>query len=467
MKDKKRELFLFSAWDRTGLEDHLSRMAEKGWLVEKLTSFSLIYRRTDPKKLTFCICYYPKASAFAPGPSEDQQTFYEFCQYAGWVLAAEYAQLQIFYNEREDPVPIETDPLLELETIHKTMKRSGLPAQILLAVLALFQGGLLISSFRRDPIGLLSSSSSLFTGLCWVLVLVMTAAEVIAYCRWRSRARKAAERGEFLPSSSRVRLQAACLVIVGAGLLYYALSVFTSGDRMMITIMPLMFLWMGLLFFLVNAIRNGLKRKKVSANVNRVVTIVSAFVLAYAMVGAIIFGVLYGGSRGWFAGEQGTYQYHGSVFTIYDDELPLTVEGLTGAAYSEDAYTREWRDAASLLLAQYTARQHPRFDAENYRELPVLEYTVTQVKIPALYNMCKNALLAEYDGSDEIWQDRVYAPIDPIPWGAAEAYRVMDEEYGPWDRYLLCYPDRFVEFRPDWELTPEQMALVGEKLGTN
>ena len=48
-----------------------------------------------------------------------------------------------------------------------------------------------------------------------------------------------------------------------------------------------------------------------------------------------------------------------------------------------------------------------------------------------------------------------------------EAYRVMDEEYGPWDRYLLCYPDRFVEFRPDWELTPEQMALVGEKLGTN
>ena len=467
MKDKKRELFLFSAWDRTGLESHLSRMAEKGWLVEKTTSFGLVYRRTEPKKLTFCICYYPKASAFAPGPSEDQQTFYDFCQHAGWVLTAEYAQLQIFYNERENPVPIETDPALELETIHKTMKRSALPSQILLAVLALAQGGLLISSLRRDPIAVLSSAANLFTGLCWVLVLVMTAAEVIAYYRWRARAKKAAERGEFLPSTSRIRLQIACLAIVGVGLLYYILSVFTSGDRMMMTIILLMFLWMGLLFFSVNAIRNGLKRKKASTNVNRVVTIVSAFVLAYAMVGVLIFGVLYGDSHGWFTGKQDTYQYHGSVFTIYDDALPLTVEDLTGEEYGDGVYTREWRDDASLLLAQYVARQHPRFDAENYRDLPTLEYTVTQVKLPALYDLCKNALLAEYDGSDEIWEDLAYAPIDPAPWGAAEAYRVMDGEYGPWDRYLLCYPDRFVEFRPDGELTAAQMALVGEKLGTS
>ena len=467
MRDKKKELFLFSAWDRTGLESHLTQMAEKGWLVEKTTSFGLIYRRTEPKKLTFCICYYPKASAFAPGPTEDQQTFYEFCQYAGWVLAAEYAQLQIFYNEREDPVPIETDPVLELETIHKTMKRSGLPSQILLAVLALAQGGLLISSLRRDPIAVLSSAANLFTGLCWVLVLVMTAAEVIAYYRWRARARKAAERGEFLPSTSRVKLQIACLAIVGVGLLYYILSVFTSGNRMMMTLLPLMFLWMGLLFVLVNAIRNGLKRKKVSTNVNRVVTIGSAFVLAYAMVGVIIFGVLYGSNRGWFAGEQGTYQYHGSVFTIYDDALPLTVEDLTGAEYDAGVYTREWRDNASLLLAQYVARQHPRFDAENYRDLPILEYTVTLVRIPALYDLCKSTLLAEYDGSDEIWEDRAYAPIDPAPWDAAEAYRVIDREYGPRDIYLLCYPDRFVEFRPEGELTAAQMALVGEKLGNS
>ena len=116
MKTTKKEMFLFSGWDRSGLEEHLARMAEKGWLVEKITSYCLIYRKIEPKKLTFCVCYYPKASSFAPGPTEDQETFYEFCQHAGWVLAAEWAQLQMFYNERENPVPIETDPVMELET---------------------------------------------------------------------------------------------------------------------------------------------------------------------------------------------------------------------------------------------------------------------------------------------------------------------------------------------------------------
>ena len=467
MKDKKRRVELYSLWDHTGLEAHLTRMAEKGWLIEKIGSFSWVYRRIEPQKLSFCVTYYPKATAFTPEPTEDQETFYEFCQYAGWELAASCAQLQVFVNERGNPTPIETDPVLELDTIHRTAKKSTLLSQFLLILVALLQGVMLISRFLRDPIGLLSSASALLSGICWIILLLLTGCEIFAYYHWRLKAKKAAERGEFLATNSRIKLQIGCLIVIGIALLYYVLSVFTSGDRMMMTLMPLMFLGMGLLILLTHAIRDLLKRKKVSANVNRVVTLVSCFVLSYALIGGITFGTLRGIQRGWFTGEQGTYQYHGAIFTIYDDELPLTVEDLAGEEYGEGVYVREWRDNASLLLAQYVARQHPRFDAENYRDLPTLEYTVTQVKIPALYDMCKNALLAEYDGSDEYWEGRTYTPIDPAPWGAAEAYRVMDEEYGPWNIYLLCYPDRFVEFRPDGELTPGQMALAGERLGIN
>ena len=54
--------------------------------------------------------------------------------------------------------------------------------------------------------------------------------------------------------------------------------------------------------------------------------------------------------------------------------------------------------------------------------------------------------------------------LDPAPWGAAEAYQfVMDDE--TLDLYLLCYEDRIVKLDLDWELTPAQMAVVGEKLG--
>lgn len=467
MKDKKRRFEFYSIWDHTGLEAHLARMAEKGWLIEKIDSFGWVYRRIEPKKLTFCVTYYPKASDFAPGPTEDQETFYEFCQYAGWELAASCAQLQVFVNQRENPIPIETDPALELDTIHRTMKRSALISHILLAVLALLQGGMLVSNLLRNPIRMLSSSSGFFSGICWILVLLLSGSEIIAYYRWRARAKKAAERGEFLSTNSRIKLQIGCLVIVGIGLLYYFLSLFTSGDRVMMTIAPLMFLGLGLLIFLANALKKLLKRMKVSANVNRVVTFVFIFVMSFALVGGVTFGMLAGIRRGWFRGDRDTYQYHGSVFVIYDDELPLTVEDLTGGDYGENAYTREWRDTASLLLARYEAHQYRRFDTENFSDLPALDYTVTLVKLPALYDMCKNALLAEYDGSDEYWRDRAYVLQDAAPWGAKEAYRVVDAEYGPWNIYLLCYPDRFVEFCPDWELTPEQMALVGEKLGNS
>ena len=135
MKDKKRRFEIFSFLDYTGIAAHLSKMAEKGWMVESMTNFGWTYRRIEPKKLTFYVSYYPKASEFDPEPTEEQKIFHDFCEHTGWILAAVSAQMQIFYNERENPVPIETDPMLEVETIHAAAKKSYLPAYfVLLAV---------------------------------------------------------------------------------------------------------------------------------------------------------------------------------------------------------------------------------------------------------------------------------------------------------------------------------------------
>lgn len=462
MRDRKRILELRSLWDHTGLERHLAEMAERGWLLEKIGTFAWSYRRVEPRRLTFCVSYYPKASAFDPGPTEEQEDFYALCRHAGWELAAASAQLQVFYNERENPVPIDTDPVLEVETIHQTVKRSLLPSQLALVLLAVVNGGLFVSGALGDPIGTLSSASRLFTGLCWAELLVLSLSEIIGYCRWRGKARAAAERGEFLATKSRVGLQIFSLAVLGLGLLYYFLSVFTSGDRVMMVVAPLMFLWMAALFLLVRAIRDGLKRKKASRGINRAVTFGAAFVLAYAMVGLIILGTLVGMENGWFAGEEDTYQYRGQTFSAPQDPLPLTVEELLGVAY--DGYIREQSSRQSFLLAQYEARQRARFDAADYKEMPRLEYTVTLVKLPALYGLCREALLKEGDG-EGIWENRRYVSQEAEPWGAAEAYRLWDDEYGPWDEYLLCYPDRLVELHLDWEPTAEQMAAVGERLG--
>ena len=78
MKDMKRRLETYSFFDRTGIEAHLTSMAAKGWMIEKLTNFGWIYRRTKARQLTFCVTYYPDASVFDPAPSDKQNRFYAF-----------------------------------------------------------------------------------------------------------------------------------------------------------------------------------------------------------------------------------------------------------------------------------------------------------------------------------------------------------------------------------------------------
>ena len=464
MRETIRRMEVFSFYDRTGLERHLQDMAARGWLLEGIGQFLWTYRRTEPRTLTFSVCYFPKASAFDPGPSEEQETFYDFCAHTGWALAASSAQLQVFYNARQDPTPIETDPVLEVDAIHRSMRRSGLPAQLALMAVALLNGALFVYRLLLDPIGVLASKSGLFTGLCWVLMLLAAGMEVVSYLLWHRRAVSAAEEGVFLESKSHRKFQIATLAAVTAGLIWYLLSIAVSGNRMMMVIAAMMFLiYLPGVFLATRGIKELLKRKKVSARVNRVVTIAMAFLAAYGLTAVIVMGTLYGSSHGWFAGDRDTYEYHGNTFTVYDDTLPLTVEDLLDVRH--DGYIRERREECSILLARLELRQHPRFDADDYREMPTLEYTVTLVRFPALYRICKNALLAEYDGSDEIWPGQVYVQQDAAPWGAEEAYRVRDPEYGDRDRWLLCYPDRFVELHPDWELTPEQMGIVGQAVG--
>lgn len=466
MKDKKHVMEFFSFYDCSGLERRLTAMAEKGWLLEKVGSTLWTYRRTESRKLTFCVCWFPKASAFDPEPSEDQQTFYDFCEHTGWTLAASYGQMQVFYNDRPDPVPIETDPVMEVDAIHRAARRTTLPFHLILLVLALLYSGLFVSRLLNDPIGVLSSATNLFTGVDWIILTMLEVVECGSYFLWHHRAVKAAEQGMFLEAKSHRTFQIICLTVVGIGLFYYFASILISGNRMMMVIALLMFGVYLPGYLLTRGMMAFLKKKKVSAGVNRTVTFLSAFVVAFLVVGGSTGSVLFGSSHGWFAGEDETYEYHGTIFTAPQDELPLTVEDLMDVNF--DGYIREQSNHQSILLAQYESRQRARFDAADFREMPTLEYTVTLVKVPALYDICKNALLADWEDDWRPDGHKDYTmPIDPTSWNAKDAYQLANQEYGPENTFLLCYEDKLVEidFSYGWDVTPEQMVLVAEKLG--
>lgn len=474
MKDRKRRMELYSLYDRSGMEEHLTQMAERGWLLEEIGTYLWTYRRIEPKKLTFSVCYFPKASQFDPQSSEEQETFYDFCRHTGWILAASNAQLQVFYNEGQDPVPIDTDPAGEVETVHKAMKKSFLPGHLLLLGAVLLFGGRLFSDLQKDPIGTLSNPANLFLCLCLILLLVMAATEIGTYFHWHRKAVKAAQQGEFYGTKGHQKLQVAALILLFAGLLFYLLSLFASASRMARVLTILLFLiYVPGISLLVGGIRGYLKKQGTSAGVNRAVTFVGSVVIILLLVLGVNIITLCVSDLGWLReGNTVTYEYQGEVYTLHREPAPLTLEDLLKGDFSR--YSLYWQGTQSPLLGQYTANQWPIGPVELFPEAFHLDYEVILVKIPALYDLCRETKLHERDdwgGRNPAWQGYAYAPTDPAPWGAEEAYQWVPGDGADNDRdahqFLLFYPDRVVEINLQWEQAPTaaQMALVGEKLG--
>lgn len=462
MKKTKRRIETLSFWDHTGISSHLEKMAVKGWMIEKIVNTGWVYRRIEPKIVHFAVSYYPKASEFDPEPSEEQKMFHEFCAHTGWKLVCTSAQMQIFYNEQEEPIPIETEPELELQAIHASAKKSFLLPYSLFLVSALMNIAMFISSLLGDPIELLSNPSRLFSGFAFLMLALLSSVEMISYVCWLIKAKKAAKHGEFLRGISTSAFQKGALLLVILGAVYWTVNYIVFGDSLKRWVAIVMGIYMPALFIIVNATKEFLKRKKASRGVNRIVTILTSFVISFSMMGLVVYGTLFASSHGWFADkDEETYEHGGMTWVIHQDELPLVVEDLVEIEY--DGYIKERRGDSSMLLGQFFLHQRPRYDEKEYASIPQIEYTITQIRVPALYEFCKNRLIYEKEVLYPI-EEQEYKSVDASSWGAKEAYRLYDPQYGAQDVYLLCYDNVIVEIMFDWEPVKEQMAIVGEKL---
>lgn len=449
MKKTKRQLIPFSCYDLTGMKNHLEKMALQGWMLQRITNWGWYYRRTEPRAVHFTISYYPRASEFEPEPTEEQLTFQDFCRRSGWHLAAASGQMQIFYNEQEHPVPIETDPVLEVEMIAKAARRM-LPVHIILLLLGFCMGGSWCYSLFHDPIGLLASASSLFMGLCWLCLFLYAVVDLTLYFTWLFRAKRAAQQGDFLPTRGAHRLMQGIGVLTVVGLVYWLLASRLPGSQLLFLVILLGY---AALLVSVNGTKDFLKRKKVSAKVNRAVTLTVDGVLALAIMGGISLGVL--------------QIFRSGAFSIGDYlEAPVSASELLGTGSGD--YTTSTSFDTSALVTRQEFRQWSRMEPQ----LPGMELTVVKVHIPALYGLCFSQLYHAYDVSPVPGTDggvqtpgTAYRPIDAASWGAQAAYQLYEGET-PANRYLLCWPNQLAELSADWSLTPEQMTAVGTHLTT-
>lgn len=468
MKDTKRRMEVYPFYHHTGIEAHLEKIAEKGWMLERISNRGWHYRRIEPKKLHFCISYYPKASEFDPEPSEEQKTFMEFCAHTGWTLVCTTAQMQIFCNERENPVPIETDPVLEVENIHASMKKSFLKAQFFLMALGLVMSFFFVGELFVNVIDVLARPTKLFTGVCWLLVILLSVTDVTAYFRWHKKAVVAAEQGIFLDTPSTLAVQWIALAVLGGCGIFLLANLAGSGDTMMLFVFGGMGVYMFLLFLFADWIKRFGKKRKWSRGANMVVSVLLTMVASVIMMNVVIFATLKLKQEGIFDPEEETYQHGGITWTAHKDPIPLRIEDLMEERW--DGYITERQGNSSLFLSKYEMSQRARFDAEAYADMPSLQYTVVDVKMPFLYDWCRAEMMDELDESDNGLVPGEFGDVlistDAAAWGAEEAYYVTNNRYLlETNHFFLCYENRLVEIRFTWDVTDAQKAVVGEKLG--
>lgn len=455
MRKTKRRLETLSFYDHTGIAAHLEKMAAKGWMLERVANYGWIYRRMEPRKLHFAVSYYPKASEYDPEYPDSQQTLHEFCAHTGWKLVCTTFQMQVFCNENEDPVPIETDPVLEVETIHAAMMKSFFWGHLVLLVLSVIQGGLFLLGIYGNVIYTLADPMKVFTGLCWLLLFVLAATELTAYFRWHKKAVIAAEQGFFLDTPDTSGIQKAALWILGAAGVYLIVNFASVGNTMMLFVIGGMAAFVGLTFFAADSIKRLFKRWKLSRNTNRIVSFLLTWLVAFMTMNLVTFGTMALKEKGFFESKDKTAQ----------TEHPLRVEDLMDV---EHQYVVEGSPKESIFLALRHVRQRPWFGVEDWSAVPHMEYDLVKVKWPVLYDDVKAQMVKDltqtqmpipYEERDRLEE------VDGSPWGAREAYRVVDvnEDLGM-NRYLLCYEDVLADIRFSWEITPEQMAVVAEKI---
>lgn len=458
MKNLKRRLEVFSFYDHTGIEGHLENMASKGWMLSGINKLTWNYERIDPKKIHFAVTYYPKASEFDPEPLEGQRIYWDYSERTGWKHICTSAQMQIFYSEDDNPVPIETDPAIEVDMIHKAAKRTYLKSYYLLLVISVLQVALFVSGLLGDPVGLLSSSTQLATGLLWGLMLILCTVEVAGYHRWHRNAVRAAERGEFLETQGHGLLQKLVLIAAVAGLLYIVINLISVGNKVQVTLYLLLLASsIGIVVIVVN-VKELLKKKKASRNVNFTITLMVDILLAVVMTAGFSYGIFRSVSVG---AIDNVFNTEGLLHQV---EPPLIIEDLQNVSF--DSYVKANRQNESIFLGQRSLNQWPKVENGQHVQVPEMQYTVTVVKIPAVYNLCKNSILKKHvdkkrdDGT--VFIDH-YERIDAASWLAEDAYQLHWSESILY-KYFLCYEDRLIEIEFDWELTEEQMRIVAEKL---
>ena len=447
MKNVICRLESLSPFDLRGTAEHLSAMAEKGWHLEHVGKCFWRYRRADPARVHYAVTCPPAAGE--DGDLGDRLFFQELCAAAGWEAVTDWAKLQIYASEQENPTPLETDGALLLDRVHSSMRRTYLRdcwftagALILLLLLLLYT---MLSQPRSF---FLSSVELLVTAICPLFLLGTLWAAGIYY-RWRRRSLRSVEEGGPLaavPRSYRFLkyLSRVLLLLLALTLASIVLSPESSEDSFHLALILLLNLLISALLF---PLLGWLERKGMSLGYR--------FLSAFLALLVILLCLGYCAPRLSLRANSPpppSYTWDDREWDAEPQSLPLTVEDLTGKPW-DHVRRNTYPDGRSPLTAQtaYGERAAREDGTEAY-----LYYSVLDAREGFVCRTIRAGLL-------DVSPAHAYSPEDPAPWGAEAVYRHFWND-GAVNTWLLVWPGRAARGHTEGTPEAEQKALIAARL---
>lgn len=287
MKNTLRRIEAFPAFDRDGIAGRLGKMAERGWMIEKIGLFYWLYRRTPPRELTFHVSFFPVSSPFCPSPDPGDEEFARMYGHSGWTLAAKNQRMRVFYSEDKAAVPVETDPYVDTAAVHSVAMRAFVPmsAALFLCAVYMLLGAAEDLLFGGAVLGL-SALSTAFGAAISVIVAIYYALELTAYFSCYIRAKRAAVAGgraryANVGGALRFLQWAAFVTTLTWGV---CAAVFAAGPE---RFTAALILWMFIMFECASGLADRLSRAGVSQRANRALT---AGASAVFFAAAVFFG---------------------------------------------------------------------------------------------------------------------------------------------------------------------------------
>ena len=432
-----RRLNLFSLYDRSGIVRYLKKMAARGWLVCDIHTLLWKFRRIDPQELEFSVSYDHKGEDYDFRTSDRQQGLIEMGEEAGWNLAASTSKMQVFWTDRPDAIPMQTEPVSELNNIRPIMRKT---MRIEFAVIA----GLILFRLLNDGPYLrvlltevLADSMFIYGYISLLLLIIAAVIEWGMYLVWRRKAEHAAQTGDFV-DTPHTRIVSIVMIVL------LAWFIFSSLGRLLIknprTTLAVVIAWVITLAAIKAAIALAiriLKTKSFSASKNRLITAGAGFV-----AGMIVIYI--------FVSVSGTL-----ALPIKDDiipeDLPVEIQLTDIPSVPSAEYETEHVSRSTFIISRHYVKQGSE-DGSN--TLPWMKYSISKVKTGLFRQTIIKKALKQFSSGSSAAENASF-------WGADEALQATNY-YGKANSYLLVYDSYILEIDFSWEPTVEQKAHIGQ-----